>query len=123
MNNVNFVGRVKPGTLGENFEDYFSFTYTSTSLLRVLSRSTFSLTRYMPFVYNPADGNTRLVRLSDESATLLLDQATLQATEDAQLNIGQGYIMIREDNYALGDVNISDPRNIIDQPEGATLES
>lgn len=123
MNNVNFVGRVKPGTMGEDFEDYYSFIYTSTSLLQVLPRSTFSLTRYMPFVYNPADGKTRLVRLTDESATLFLDQATLQATEGAQLNIGQGYIMIREDNYALGDVNISDPRNIIDQPEGATLES
>ncbi|MFA6263984.1 MAG: hypothetical protein WC630_06120 [Candidatus Babeliales bacterium] len=123
LDDVNFVGQVRPGTLGEGFEDYFSFTYTSTSLLRVLSRSTLSLTRYMPFSYNPANGNTKLFRLSDESATLLLNQSTLQASEGAQLYIAQGYIMIREDNYALGDVNISDPNNIIDQPAGATLES
>jgi hypothetical protein len=123
LDDVNLVGRIRPGTLGEGFEDYFSFTYTSTSLLQVLSRSTLSLTRYMPFVYNPANGNTRLFRLTDESSTLLLNQATLQADGGAQLYIAQGYIMIREDNYALGDVNISDPNNIIDQPEGATLES
>lgn len=99
-----------------------NFIYNSTQPFTILSNSTLSLIRDMIFTYSPISFASNLLVFTDQTAALMLDQATLAVPlAGTSLSLSTGRLIVRNRNFLQGNV-IFGQDLFIDQPSGATLE-
>lgn len=76
----------------------YTFNYTSSQPFTILSDATLEMTRYKVFHYQPVSGARDLLRMTDATATISLEDTTIEAPAPG-LKIAGGWLRLSNRNF------------------------